>query len=95
MRMSKMARAPAVTPVATEVFMKAIKRIVSALVFLALCISLLCACGGEDVSVAESGSGTVSSTDNRKFSYGPADYGEFPYKDKKLDANNEIVILCV
>lgn len=95
MRMNKMARAHAATPVATEVFMKAIKRIVSALVFLALCISLLCACGGEDVSVAESGSGTVSSTDNRKFSYGPADYGEFPYKDKKLDANDEIVILCV
>ncbi len=75
--------------------MKAMKRIISALLFLILCISCLSACVDEDVSVADPDSGTVSAADNRKFSYGPADYGDFPYADRKLSTGGDIVILCV
>ena len=69
-------------------------RAICLLIAVLLCASVFVACKGEE----EGTSSTVtqnSQTTNEGFSYGPADYGEFPYKDVKYDDDEPIRILCV
>ena len=63
----------------------------------ALCTAVLASCGGGgEASSQQPAPQAESEADTgRKFSYGPADYGEFPYADKSLDASEPIKILCV
>ncbi|MBR5858738.1 MAG: extracellular solute-binding protein [Clostridia bacterium] len=69
-------------------------RAICLLIAVLLCASVFVACKGEEGGT----SSTVtqnSQTTNEGFSYGPADYGEFPYKDVKYDDDEPIRILCV
>lgn len=62
------------------------------------CISVLSACGGEGgtTSQAPSQSGEKSEEPaGTKYTYGPADYGEFPYSGKNIGDYDPIKILCV
>ncbi len=72
--------------------MKKHLRVISLILAMLLCASVLVACKGDG---DESSTGTTSTSGNSDgYTYGPADYGEFPYKDhEKEDAT--IRILCV
>lgn len=74
--------------------MKKYFKVFSLILAVLMCTGVFAACNSgtdESSSVSTSDSGTV----NEKFSYGPADYGEFPYKDKNYEGSDPIRILCV
>ncbi len=74
--------------------MKKHLKVFSLLLAVLLCASVLVACNGgneESSGPATSNSGTS----DEKFTYGPADYGEFPYQDKNFADSDPIRVLCV
>ncbi len=74
--------------------MKKHLKVLSLLLAVLLCASVLVACNGDGDE--SSGSATSNTgTSDEKFSYGPADYGEFPYQDQKYEDSDPIRILCV
>lgn len=58
------------------------------------CASALVACNGGETAESSAPSSQSSAAADEGFSYGPADYGEFPYKDQKYEGD-PIRILCV
>lgn len=60
-----------------------------------LCASLFVACNGGEGGESSQASQSVSAPANDGFTYGPADYGEFPYKDQSISQDEPIRILCV
>ncbi len=66
----------------------------SFLLVLIMCVTAFAGCNGNgDESSAAMSSN--AGTSGEKFSYGPADYGEFPYADKNYENSDPIRILCV
>ena len=74
--------------------MKKHLKVLSLLLAVLFCASALVACNG-DGGESSSTASTSSGVNNEKFSYGPADYGEFPFKDKNYEDSDPIRILCV
>lgn len=79
----------------TEVIMKKFSRAFSLMLAILLCASVFVACNNEKADESSAVSNDVSASSSENFNYGPADYGEFPYKDMKLNADEPIRILCV
>ncbi|MBO5869185.1 MAG: extracellular solute-binding protein [Clostridia bacterium] len=74
--------------------MKKHLKVLSLILAVLICTSALVACnGGEEESSSAASSNVGTSTE--KFSYGPADYGEFPFKDKNFENSDPIRVLCV
>ena len=74
--------------------MKNTVKIVSILLSLVFLVCTFSACGEEGGDTSKTDTSTTSQS-SREYNYGPVDYGEFPYADKKLDPDKPIRILCV
>ena len=73
------------------------KKILCVILVAAVCFAALVSCGnGGDVpSSAPVASGGAGETSAEKYTYGPVDYGEFPYAGMNLDPDSPIKVLCV
>ena len=73
------------------------KRVLFLLLALAVFAAVLTACGNGDESSAPESFAAESSQEVSEtvYTYGPADYGFFPYADYKLNYSDPIRILCV
>ena len=74
--------------------MKKSIRLLSMLLVLVFAVSALCACNDSDTESSEVPGGGSVGDNETSYSYGPVDYGEFPYKGETYDGD-PIRILCV
>ena len=75
--------------------MKKLFRAFSLMLAILLCASIFAACNNETANESSAVSSNVSTPSREDFNYGPADYGEFPYKDQNYSGSDPIRILCV
>ena len=59
-----------------------------------MCASILVACKGNESDVSTPSTSTDVSV-GESLNYGPADYGEFPYKDQNYEGSEPVRILCI
>ncbi len=70
-------------------------RLICLILSVLLCASVFAACNGNSGDESSAASTENSKANEVEFNYGPADYGEFPYKDKNYEDSEPIRILCV
>lgn len=78
--------------------MKMQAKALSLILAVLMCTGILAACTDGNVTVSDpAASNTVSDTVSKEegFSYGPVDYGTFPYENESYDGSAAIRILCV
>ena len=68
-------------------------RLICLLLSVLLCASVFAACNGNEGDDSSAAGSESSKIEEVKYNYGPADYGEFPYADKKYETT--IRVLCV
>ncbi len=73
-----------------------LRKLFCILLITALCAAVLASCGGGGNESSQAAASSASVEESApQYSYGPVDYGEFPYADKKLDPSEPVKILCV
>lgn len=70
-------------------------RLICLILSVLLCASVFAACNGNGGDESSAASTNNSKANEVEYNYGPADYGEFPYKDQKYDDDEAIRILCI
>ena len=78
--------------------MKMLTKMLSLILAILMCAGIFAACSDASTEVSDNASSDNASNTVSKeegFSYGPVDYGEFPYKNENYEGSDAIRILCV